>query len=213
MLAPALIETVEQIGLPCETALEKGIEGVRDPRISIGAVTVDGDAATAQVRSSAAGQEPSEDTVRLVRVDDAWRIASLGQGQGAPGALGAVSTPDAGSVRDGLGGPPMRAPRRPLEACGHEPENPHPPPARGLCAGVGPRRPRRWPAPPRSPGRATPSATRPRPARPTSTGPWYGVVDESKITISDGYGITVTDNTGGRCTPVADRFECDVPRG
>ena len=43
------------------------------------------------------------------------------------------------------------------------------------------------------------------------TGPWYGVVDESKITISDGYGITVTDATGGHCEPVADRFECDVP--
>jgi len=73
---------VEQIGLPCETALEKGFEDVRGPRISVGAVTVDGDAATAQVRSSAEGQEPSEDTVRLVRVDDAWRIASLGEGQG-----------------------------------------------------------------------------------------------------------------------------------
>jgi hypothetical protein len=82
VLAPALIQTVEQIGLPCETALEKGFEDVREPRISVGAITVDGDAATAQVRSSAAGQEPSEDTVRLVRVDDGWRIASLGEGQG-----------------------------------------------------------------------------------------------------------------------------------
>ena len=82
ILAPKLVETVEQIGLPCETALEKGFEDVRGPRISVGAVTVDGDAATAQVRSSAEGQEPSEDTVRLVRVDDAWRIASLGEGQG-----------------------------------------------------------------------------------------------------------------------------------
>ena len=44
---------------------------------------MDGDAATAQVRSSAAGQKPSEDTVELVRVDDGWRIASLGEGQGA----------------------------------------------------------------------------------------------------------------------------------
>ena len=43
------------------------------------------------------------------------------------------------------------------------------------------------------------------------TGPWYGVEDESKITISDGYGITVVDDTGGHCEPLADRFECDVP--
>ena len=50
------------------------------------------------------------------------------------------------------------------------------------------------------------------PGEANQTGPWYGVVDESKITISDGYGITVTDSTGGHCTPVADRFECDVPK-
>jgi len=43
------------------------------------------------------------------------------------------------------------------------------------------------------------------------TGPWYGVEDESRITISDGYGITVVDDTGGHCEPLADRFECDVP--
>jgi hypothetical protein len=46
-------------------------------------VTVDGTTATAQVRSSAAGQEPSEDTVDLIKVGDAWRIASLG-GEAGP---------------------------------------------------------------------------------------------------------------------------------
>ena len=80
VLAPKLIETVEQIGLPCEMALKKGFEDVREPRISVGAVTVEGDTATAEVRSSAEGQKPSEDTVELVRVDDRWRIASLGEG-------------------------------------------------------------------------------------------------------------------------------------
>ena len=82
ILAPQLIETVEQIGLPCEVALEKGFEGVEEPRISVGTSRVDGDTATAEVRSSAAGQAPSEDTVELVRVGDGWRIASLG-GTGA----------------------------------------------------------------------------------------------------------------------------------
>ena len=82
ILAPELIDTLEQIGLPCETALEKGFEGVSDPRLSVGVVTVTGDTATAQVRSSAAGQSPSEDTVDLVRAGDGWRIASLG-GTGA----------------------------------------------------------------------------------------------------------------------------------
>ena len=80
ILAPKLIDTVKQIGLPCEVALEKGFEDVREPRLTVGAISVNDDSATAQVRSTAAGQTPSEDTVELVRVDDAWRIASLGDG-------------------------------------------------------------------------------------------------------------------------------------
>jgi hypothetical protein len=83
ILAPKLIETLQQIGLPCTAALQQGFKNVRDPRISVGAVKVDGDRASAEVRSSAAGQEPSEDTVQLVRVDGRWRIASLG-GTSAP---------------------------------------------------------------------------------------------------------------------------------
>ena len=83
VLAARLIDTLEQIGLPCETALAKALEGLREPQISVGTVSVDGDRATAQVRSSAAGQAPSEDTVDLVRVADGWRIASLG-GDAAP---------------------------------------------------------------------------------------------------------------------------------
>jgi hypothetical protein len=82
ILAPELIETVKQIGLPCAVALEKGFEDVRDPRLTVGSITVADDSATAQVRSSAAGQTPSEDTVELVRVGDGWRIASLGEGAG-----------------------------------------------------------------------------------------------------------------------------------
>jgi hypothetical protein len=77
VLAPKLIETVKQIGLPCEVALKKGFEDVRDPRLSIGAIAVEEDRATAEVRSSAAGEAPSQDTVELVRVGDRWRIASL----------------------------------------------------------------------------------------------------------------------------------------
>jgi len=80
ILAPKLIETVKQIGLPCEVALEKGFADVREPRLAVGAIAVKGDSATAQVRSSAAGQAPSEDTVELVRVSGTWRIASLGSG-------------------------------------------------------------------------------------------------------------------------------------
>jgi len=78
LLAPDLIADVEQIGLPCEQALKQGLDQVRDPRLTIGAVKIDGDSATAEVRTSAAGEEPSKDTLKLVNVNGTWKIASLG---------------------------------------------------------------------------------------------------------------------------------------
>ena len=78
LLSPDLVEDVESIGLPCEDALERGLGDVEDPRLSIGEVTVKGDAATVETRTSAAGQEPSADTLRLVNVDGTWKISSLG---------------------------------------------------------------------------------------------------------------------------------------
>jgi Putative lumazine-binding len=78
LLAPALVEDVEQVGLPCERALKQGLDAVREPRLTIGAVNIDGDSATAEVRTSAAGEEPSKDTLRLVNVNGTWKIASLG---------------------------------------------------------------------------------------------------------------------------------------
>jgi hypothetical protein len=79
ILAPSLIEQVTSIGLPCEKALERGLGGVQAPRLTLGAVTVDGDNATAEVRTAAANQAPSRDTLRLERVHGAWRVASLAQ--------------------------------------------------------------------------------------------------------------------------------------
>ena len=66
------------IGLPCETALEQGLGAVRDPRLTIGRVQVDGDKASVEVRTSAAGETPSKDTLKLVNVDGTWKISSLG---------------------------------------------------------------------------------------------------------------------------------------
>jgi hypothetical protein len=77
VFAPKLIATVKEIGLSCEVALEKGFEDVRDPRLSVGAIEVGDDRATAEVRSSAAGEPPSQDTVELIRVGESWRISSL----------------------------------------------------------------------------------------------------------------------------------------
>lgn len=78
LLAPKLIEDVTQIGLSCERALKRGLERVRDPRLTIGQVKIDGDTATAEIRTSAAGQEPSKDTLKLVNVNGTWKISSLG---------------------------------------------------------------------------------------------------------------------------------------
>ena len=78
LLAPSLVEEVESIGLPCEVAMRRGLGDVRDPRISIGTVRVDGERASVDVRTAAAGEEPSQDTLRLLRIGDVWRISSLG---------------------------------------------------------------------------------------------------------------------------------------
>ena len=77
LLAPSLIAEVKKIGLPCEIALQQGLGEVRQPRLIVGAVTVNGKTATAQIRTSAEGQAPSKDTVELERTDAGWRIASL----------------------------------------------------------------------------------------------------------------------------------------
>jgi hypothetical protein len=78
ILAPKLIEDVTSVGLPCEAALKKGLDNVKDPRLTIGRVQIDGDQASAEIRSSASGQEPSKDTLKLVKINGTWKISSLG---------------------------------------------------------------------------------------------------------------------------------------
>ena len=78
LLAPSLVEDVESIGLPCEVALRQGLGGVREPRLTIGRIQVNDDRASAEVRTSASGEEPSKDTLELVNLDGTWKISSLG---------------------------------------------------------------------------------------------------------------------------------------
>jgi Flp pilus assembly protein TadD len=78
ILAPSLVEKVVQIGLPCEQALQKALGNVKDPRLTIGKITVTGDRATAEIRTSASGQSPSQDVLEMERVGGVWRVASLG---------------------------------------------------------------------------------------------------------------------------------------
>ncbi len=77
ILAPSLIADLKKIGLPCEIALQQGLGEVKQPRLLVGAVTVKGKTATAEVRTSAEGQAPSSDTIELERTDKGWQITSL----------------------------------------------------------------------------------------------------------------------------------------
>jgi hypothetical protein len=78
VFAKQLTDKLSQVGLPCEVAMQQSFEGVEDPRLTIGKITVGEDTAKAEVRTSAKGQQPSQDTVELRRVDDEWRVSSLG---------------------------------------------------------------------------------------------------------------------------------------
>jgi hypothetical protein len=79
VLAPKLLSGLQQIGLPCEIALRRSLGSVHNPRMTVGRVTVRGKTASAQVRTSAAGQQPSSDTIQLVKVKGGWRISALGR--------------------------------------------------------------------------------------------------------------------------------------
>ena len=77
LLAPSLIADLKEIGLPCEIALQQGLGDVRQPRLIVGQVTVKGERAFAEVRTTAEGEAPSKDSVELERTRKGWRIASL----------------------------------------------------------------------------------------------------------------------------------------
>jgi hypothetical protein len=77
VLARALVRRVASAGLPCETALKVGLNGVRQPHLQVSAVKVRGNRALAQVYSGATGQKDGTDVVELVRERGTWRVTSL----------------------------------------------------------------------------------------------------------------------------------------
>jgi hypothetical protein len=77
LFSEKLVEEVRQT-VPCEVALKNSsLDEARAPKLEVRSVKLDGDTATAVVRTSAANQPPSQDTVRLVRERERWRIAAL----------------------------------------------------------------------------------------------------------------------------------------
>jgi hypothetical protein len=79
VLAAELVTRVQRAGMTCADALRAGLQDVRDPQLQVDRIVVTGDRATADVRTSAAGEAPSSDRLTLVREHDGWRIASLGE--------------------------------------------------------------------------------------------------------------------------------------
>lgn len=67
--------------LPCEIALKSSDLGAaKDPKLEVSRIRVDGERATADVRSSASNQRPSQDAVELIQEEGDWRIISLSSG-------------------------------------------------------------------------------------------------------------------------------------
>ena len=66
-------------GAQCESVLAARADGVRRPRIVIQAIAVEGAQAAVRVRTTAIGQAPTTDTIRLAREQGKFRIVSLGR--------------------------------------------------------------------------------------------------------------------------------------
>jgi hypothetical protein len=64
-------------GGDCPALLAQSADGIRDVEVRLESIVVRGDAATARVNARAKGQEPATDTVRFVRREGRFRIASL----------------------------------------------------------------------------------------------------------------------------------------
>jgi hypothetical protein len=86
LLASNLIDALEESGVACELALKTGFGDVKNPKLAVKTVAVNGDKALVTVHSTASNQPPSDDTLSLVKQRGKWRISSLAQPQPEPPA-------------------------------------------------------------------------------------------------------------------------------
>jgi hypothetical protein len=77
LLSKELVDKIEGIGLPCESAVQRGLGGVRNPTLAINEVSISGSRALVSIHTTAAGEAPSDDALQVVREDGDWKIASL----------------------------------------------------------------------------------------------------------------------------------------
>jgi hypothetical protein len=66
-------------GADCPGVLDQRARGVRRPRIRIQSIEVQGGQAVVRVRTTASGQAPTSDVIRLVRENGSFRVLSLGR--------------------------------------------------------------------------------------------------------------------------------------
>ena len=66
-------------GDSCPQVLDQRARGVRRPRIRIQSIDVQGNQAQVRVRTTAAGQAPTTDVIRLVRENGEFRVLALGR--------------------------------------------------------------------------------------------------------------------------------------
>jgi hypothetical protein len=77
LLSKDLVDKIEAIGLPCESAVQRGLGGVRNPTLEINEVSISGSRALVSIHTTATGEAPSDDALQVVREDGEWKIASL----------------------------------------------------------------------------------------------------------------------------------------
>jgi hypothetical protein len=77
VLAPSLVERLASAGVRCSQAMQIAFQGVEDPALSVGKVTISGGKASAITLSTARNQQASVDTIELVRTNHGWRVSSL----------------------------------------------------------------------------------------------------------------------------------------
>jgi hypothetical protein len=77
VLAPALVQRLQDADLSCRQAMKLFFQSVQDPTLSVTRIVIKGKSASAVVLAGAAGQQASLETVQLVETTHGWRLASL----------------------------------------------------------------------------------------------------------------------------------------
>jgi hypothetical protein len=77
VLAPSLVDRLSSAGVSCPDAMQIAFQGVQNPALSVGKVTISGSRASAITLSTARNQQASVDTIELVKTDHGWRVSSL----------------------------------------------------------------------------------------------------------------------------------------